>query len=198
MDNQQVELSMKEALQILDSHPEISCPADADHLDDSILLRMSGPDGLSTVLAADKHHLSLCPQCLNRWQLLLNSGSSFTDDDTAARADDWFTGGCLEACADNRLDLPMNLTSQCGRFILGVYGSGEESGTLMFTLDYCGNSEDCPEGSVITVHDRSALLLLSATLRNGRAAARLDLDKGKIPDLSSWTLRVQARGERPA
>lgn len=204
MRNQEITLGMEEALHILYVQPEISSFDGAEHLDGSLLMQMTAAGGLSEALPADKHHLSLCSHCLNRWQLLLNSRASLTDTDTVDRADDWFTGGYLEACADHELDLPLSLSSQCGRFILGVYRSEQEHENLLFTIDYCNENDsnenssdeadDCPEGSLITVNDRCGMLLLSAPLCNGRAAARLETTEGQMPDLSSWTIRVQSHG----
>ncbi len=197
MENQQIELDMNAALHILRCYPDLPPGAEEEHPDDALLLQMTLPGGLAAAPPAVKHHLSLCPRCLGRWQRLLNSCSPFSDtvtSDAGTVADDWFTGGYLEACADHHLDLPLNLHSECNRFIVGIYGNGQDDEELLVTVDYCGAPDACPEGSLLTVNDRLGMLLLSAPLRNSRAAALLQLEPGQVPDLSSWTVRIQSNG----
>jgi len=165
------------------------------HIPSDMLFRMAGPGGIETSSDAEVNHLSLCPDCLEKWSswrramTVLEEIQEIGPDD--ARAFSPVVYGLRQAAASLEAKEAVSIRSSCGRFILGVLPQVDNPDKGLVTIEAAADGEMAVEGRHFTVRDRKGRVVLQGRLRHGRLARTcerlMDLD------LSAWTLLVDEK-----
>ncbi len=164
------------------------------HLTHEQLHEIIRPGGMNRVSPEVLSHLSLCPACQKRWLEYSSSSAEIPVSSPNAiqvceAADDWFTGGLMEAAQGDGVSLPLLLNSRCGHFRLHVYPDKDTDGCGMVVLEHQRlEGERDPEGCEVEVRDANGHIILSGTMRSGHIAKQSDiLDR---IDLQTWVVQV--------
>ncbi len=171
--------TIKEALEIWADHTDDPC----DHIPVARLLCYAMPEGLKDAQACDLHHLSLCPQCQDEWNMLSDLDG---DVQEKPRTDDpYLMGYGLLKAAKSKLTRPLELTSTCGRFTLGIYPNEQnpENGLLVFNT-----TQKNLEGAEVLVLDAKGRQLINGLIRGLKAVQTTQLLSDF--DFSSWNVVV--------
>ena len=159
---------------------------DTDHISDRQLHLLSGVEGLRGVSTAIVNHLSMCPQCLNRW---VRSCAQMREADAAQQSsDDYLIYGVLEAAASLHTVEPVQTKSSCGKISLGIFPASDDTVDALVTLEVISDDVTFLEGKVLTVREKSGTIILDGCLQGGRLGGTCS-DIRKI-DLSAWTMQV--------
>ncbi len=142
-------------------------------------------------------HLSLCPQCLNKWAEWRKAISAVTDLETdegyERNASSQMSYGLLKAAATEGPKGPLSLRSACGRFALNLLPQMDNPEKGMLTLETVGSAEADLEGRRVLLRDAKGLVILEGKLRHGRLARLCENISGI--DLNTWTIVLQEEEE---
>ncbi len=164
------------------------------HITDEQLHEIIQPGGMDRVSPEFLAHLSLCPACQKRWLACSSIAAEIPASAKIAiqsrgAADDWFTGGRMEAAQGDDVSLPLLLNSRCGHFRLHVYPDRDAVGCGMVVLEHqrLEGGRD-PEGCEVEVRDANGRTILRGTMRSGHIAKQSDI-LNRI-DLQAWVVQV--------
>lgn len=175
-------LSLAEGFKIWAEEMDVG---DKQHLSSLTIKEMAQPGALDGADEDHLEHLALCPECVKKWVVACNE-VVFTEDDAA---DDWYSGGMLEAAATERSGSPITLPSKCGNFEIRLLPDRDSATKYMAVLEVISPRKSEFENSHITINDCEGKLLLEGTVRGARIGRRVeDLDDF---DLSSWSMIVR-------
>lgn len=155
---------------------------DEEHLPIERLITFARPGGLKKAEEYEIEHLSLCPQCLEEFTLLLPLEDE-TDIEQPGIDDGCEVGFGLLKAAKTRLTQPLELTSGCRRFMLGIYPDEESSDKALFVFKTLEGEYD---GAQVRIKDANGKQIMNSVVYGGRAAQTTQ----KLSDLdfSSWTV----------
>jgi hypothetical protein len=163
-----------------------------DHIPMEALYRMAGPDGVEKSSHEEVDHLSLCPDCLDKWaswrraihdvEELERPGADEEDASTI------LSYGLREAAASLGASEPLTMKSSCGRFILGLLPQVDDPDKGLVTLEAAAEGSMSVEGRRFIVRDRNGVVVLDGKLHHGRLARTCE--RLSALDLSAWTLVV--------
>jgi hypothetical protein len=161
-----------------------------DHIPMEALYRMAGPGGIEKSSHEEVDHLSLCPDCLDKWaswRCAIHDVEELdrpeTDEEDASTI---LSCGLREAAASFRSSEPLTIRSSCGRFILGLLPQVDDSNKGLVTLEAAAEGSMSVEGRRFIVRDRNGVVVLDGTLHHGRLAKTCE--RLSELDLSAWTL----------
>ncbi len=176
-------LSLAEGLQIWSENYETS-PEDV-HLSAQTIEELAQPGGLDSAVEEHLEHLSSCPVCVKNWAAACNK-IIVAEDGTA---DDWYSGGMLEAAATERTGGPIILPSRCGNFEIRLLPDKDSDKKYMAVLEVISSRKSEFEDSHISINDSKGKLLLEGRVTGARIGRMVeDLDSF---DLSHWSMIVQ-------
>ena len=177
-------LNLEQGLRIWQENT-VSQP-DVNHLDAETLQRFADKGGLHDADEQALEHLSRCPQCLASWAALCRSTSPAHEYGVA---DDWYSGGVMEAASSKGSGEPITSPSSCGRFLLTLYPDAQGSASGMITLEVTGAAAGSLEKNTVRLRDRAGTTFLDGTIIRNRLARRTDILQ-KI-DLHTWSIKVK-------
>jgi hypothetical protein len=156
-----------------------------DHPTDEQLTGMAADGGLERAEPSLIDHLSLCPACLAKWAAVVRA-----QRENRQAADDYLLAcGMREAAATHEeKTTPSSMTSECGRFILGIYPDQENPRKCMVTLEVDHGLRETLEDRTATIRCGNGPILLQGRLRGGRLS-RIFEDITTCR-LDSWTLEI--------
>lgn len=186
MEHELPKLSLAEGLQIW---AEQRVQAELKHLGDEQINQLASPGALASCSEAILDHLGSCPPCLARLKTACEERDSHEAHFEDEAADDWYSGGTLEAAATEEKDPSLRLPSNCGNFILKILSEKGQEKRGMVVLELQGEFASRFESSEIQVRDNSGSLLLEGTVIGGRLA-RL-VENVESYSMQSWSLVVK-------
>lgn len=162
------------------------------HLTGEQLAALALPGGMQDAGNDLLDHLSSCTSCMRQWGDQVKGRRSMSGD---GAADDWYSGGMLEAAASGPAAGPVQLISSCEQFRLGVLPA-ERGDKGLVTLDVIdatlvGLTESCQ----VEVRDSNGRVVLAGTIGGGRCAGFCET----VPDLdlSTWSLVIKPAAVGP-
>ncbi len=176
-------LSLAEGMRIWSENYEGS-PGVA-HLSQETIEELAQPGALDSVDEASLEHLSSCPLCVKKWSTACNNMAIQED----GAADDWYSGGILEAAATERAIGPIMLPSRCGNFEIRLLPDTDSDKKYMAILEVISERKSEFEGSYISVHDSRGTLLLEGTVTGARIGRMVE--NMAEYDLTSWSMIVR-------
>jgi hypothetical protein len=176
-------LSLAEGLHIWSDNYESS--PDEVHLSSQALEELALPGALDSVDEEVLEHLSSCPVCLKKWSAICKKHTVAED----GVADDWYSGGMLEAAASERTGGPITMPSRCGNFEIRLLPDKGSDKKYMAVLEVISSRKTEFENSHISIHDSQGKMLLEGTVTGARLGRMVeDLDSF---DLSHWSMIVR-------
>lgn len=168
----------------------------APHLSADRLGELAGSGGWSLAAPEEQDHLSKCPACLTTLSDLLakDAGESTRVIPFPKKSRPVMDYGLTEAASTGGVRGPVTSHSAGGDFILRILPEKGRPERGLVTLETAGITAADTDGIEYTVKDSAGNILLRATLRAGRAAARfehlpnIDLSRG-------WTLTATQDSE---
>ncbi len=158
-----------------------------DHLLPAELGKLVAPGGMAAADESQVEHLASCPHCLAKWAAACREGAA---DSQPVAADDWYTGGMLEAAASGGEVQRRSLASHCGRFVVRIFPGKGGAGPCMVAIEVTDvGSKNEVEGSQVTLRDNNGEELIQGKIVAGRLARMVD--NVSDFDLHCWSLRVQ-------
>ena len=171
--------------------------AGGGHLSIEALYRMAGSGGIERSGDEAVNHLSLCPECLEKWASWRRALTAVDELERPETAEEQeapvMAYGLREAAATAKPEEPVSMRSSCGRFILGLLPRVDNSDKGMVTIEAAADGKMSVEGRHFTVRDRNGLVVLEGRLRHGRLARTCE--KLTDLDLTAWTLVVDDKLE---
>ncbi|MEH0022094.1 MAG: hypothetical protein V6Z89_20750 [Desulfobacter sp.] len=154
------------------------------HITDERLYTLSQSGGLEDASDIELEHLSRCPECLESWSIVCMLDEFNLKEPPNQTV--FISSGYLKAAASaKQTKEPLNLKSECGKFIIGVFPDLQKPGKGMITLDTVGHLPDL-EKMRATVSDAKGMVALEKSIIGGRAAAvTSDMDQ---LDFSKYTI----------
>ncbi len=163
------QISSKQALKVWAKYS----PIPRDHISEEKLYLFSLPGGLQTAATYEIHHLSLCPRCLSTWETLCDlSKSSRADDPGETEKGELLSYGLLQA-ASSTFTEPVYINSRCEKFRLGIFPDNNTPQKAMIVLETTGDGKLC-QGMTASIRDANGLMVMEATIKQGRAASITD------------------------
>jgi hypothetical protein len=162
------------------------------HIPMHALYRMAGPGGIEKSSDEEVDHLSLCPECLDKWvswRLAIHDAMELNRPEAGEEdASMIFSCGLREAAASLGASEPLTMRSSCGRFILGLLPQVDDPDRGLVTLEAAAEGSMSVEGRRFIVRDRNGFVVLDGKLYHGRLARTCE--RLSALDLSAWTLVV--------
>lgn len=152
------------------------------HLTDDDFYPLAVPGGIDTAAEQIVDHIASCPVCLEKWAMWRRAVSDTAVNES--EEEQIISYGMLRAAAGKEQKEAVNIKSNCGRFILGIYPQKDDPGKAMVVLEFVEGH--ALEGKKFVVRDNTGNILIDGSLQQGRVA-RVCEDFKKV-DLSKWTL----------
>ena len=172
--------AIKPALEIWNN----ACIVSEEHLVLDRLYQMSRTDGLKNASAWELEHMSLCPVCLDNFELF--SIASSLDAAEEEETFELISYGYLKA-ASSELAEPVSLKSNCGNFILSIFPEINSSTDGMAVIETALET-DRFDNHQACVRDAGGNVILRSRIIQGRSAVKIDfIDR---LDLSQWTIVI--------
>ena len=154
-----------------------------DHLSMQRLYQLSLTDGLKNAKEYEIEHLSLCPHCLDNWEVFC----SVTEPLTAVDYEEEHTlisCGFLKAASTGFTE-PVYIKSDCKKFMLGIFPEIDSPGNGMAVLETIDERKSY-DGMEANIMDAKGQIVLKNIIKHGRAASKIEhLD---TLNLSKWTI----------
>ncbi len=158
---------------------------ETSHLTPTAIHSLSRPGGLENALNTKLDHLSSCPECLKQWSTACSQSTLQGED----AADDWYSGGMLEAAASQRSPGIIVLPSNCENFEIRLLPQDGSTKKYMAVVEVVSLRKSDFENSHIFIKDKDGKLLLEGKVAGARLAREIeDLDEF---DISAWSMIVK-------
>ncbi|WP_041277697.1 hypothetical protein [Desulfotalea psychrophila] len=163
--------------------------ADATHLSEEELARAAVHGGLAELDGYLIEHLASCPVCLAKWVAACRDIDMSKDEFAYDTADDWYSGGLLEAAATSGSRLPAVLLSRCGNFNLRIFPDEKSTGAMVALETRNPSATGRSEGKMVTVQDAEGKIIVEGKIISGRFARMVDNLDGF--NLQVWSLMIK-------
>lgn len=154
-----------------------------DHLSMQRLYELSLTDGLKNAEEYEVEHLSLCPQCLDNWEVFCDVTMPFTADDYDEEYS-ILSCGFLKAASTGFTE-SIYIKSDCKKFRLGIFPEIDNPANGMAVLETIDENRSY-DGMEASIMDAKGKIVLKNIIKHGRAVSKIDnLD---TLELSKWTI----------
>jgi hypothetical protein len=172
-------INTKQAFEIWEKHSFV----DRDHLSLERLYEFSLTDGLKNAQEYEIQHLSLCPICLDKWEIFCLSAQPFAADDYDKDLP-VLSCGFLKAASSGFTE-PLYIRSDCKKFMLGIFPEIDNPAKGMAVLETIDEKKSYDDMEA-TIMDAKGKIVLKNIIKHGRAATKIEILD--TLDLSKWTI----------
>lgn len=159
-----------------------------DHLSMDQLYKLSTSNGIQTADSCTLDHLSLCSECLDKWEDF--SRLTNVDSDPEIEDEAVISYGFLKA-ASAKMTAPVFVKSRGKKFTLGIFPDMDRSDKGMAVLETL-NEPVSYDGLNACVRDARGVIVLKSKIVNGRSASKIE--QINTLDLSNWTIVLTKKG----